>query len=60
MTTTLTILTGASRGMGLAIARQVARCHGGDVTVGSPGGPDCPEPTAVIATLPDGIRPDET
>lgn len=48
------------RGMGLAIARQVARCHGGDVTVGSPGGPDCPEPTAVIATLPDGIRPDET
>jgi two-component system CitB family sensor kinase len=44
------------RGMGLAIARQVARGLGGDVTVVSRGGPGAPEPTTMLATLPDGIR----
>ncbi|WP_019203747.1 ATP-binding protein [Tsukamurella sp. 1534] len=47
------------RGLGLAIARQVARGHGGDVTVVSLGGPASDEPTAVMATLPEGVRDDD-
>lgn len=46
------------RGLGLAIARQVARGHGGEVTVSSRGGPSSTEPTTVIATLPAGVRAD--
>ena len=44
------------RGLGLVIARQVARGHGGDVTVVARGGDG--EPTTVMATLPEGVRDD--
>ncbi|ADG77979.1 sensor histidine kinase [Tsukamurella paurometabola] len=47
------------RGLGLAIARQVARGHGGDVTVVSRGGAGADEPTTVMATLPEGVRDDD-
>lgn len=47
------------RGLGLAIARQVARGHGGDVTVVSRGGAGAGEPTTVMATLPEGVRDDD-
>lgn len=46
------------RGLGLAIARQVARGHGGEVTVVSRGGRGAHEPTTVMATLPEGVRDD--
>ncbi|BDH56596.1 sensor histidine kinase [Tsukamurella sp. PLM1] len=46
------------RGLGLAIARQVARGHGGEVTVVARGGPAAPDPTTVMATLPEGVRDD--
>ncbi|WP_083612468.1 ATP-binding protein [Mycobacterium sp. ST-F2] len=45
------------RGMGLAIARQVARGHGGDVTVAARGGTSG-EPTTVLATIPGGVVDD--
>ena len=45
------------RGMGLAIARQVARGHGGDVTIAARGGTDG-EPTTVLATIPGGVLDD--
>lgn len=44
------------RGLGLVIARQVARGHGGDVVVVARGGGD--EPTTVMATVPEGVRDD--
>lgn len=44
------------RGLGLVIARQVARGHGGDVSVVARGGDG--EPTTVMATLPEGVRDD--
>ncbi|CAM3899484.1 ATP-binding protein [Tsukamurella ocularis] len=44
------------RGLGLVIARQVARGHGGEVVVVARGGDG--EPTTVMATLPEGVRDD--
>jgi two-component system CitB family sensor kinase len=44
--------------MGLAIARQVARGHGGDVTIAARGGTD-DEPTTVLATIPGGVLDDD-
>ncbi|BDD83420.1 histidine kinase [Tsukamurella pulmonis] len=44
------------RGLGLVIARQVARGHGGDVSVVARGGDG--EHTTVMATLPEGVRDD--
>ncbi|NGP08832.1 sensor histidine kinase [Rhodococcus sp. 14C212] len=52
------------RGMGLALARQVARQHGGDVTLADPGGrrtPDNPTGGAVfVATLIDVLDEGDT
>lgn len=44
------------RGLGLVIARQVARGHGGDVVVVACGRGG--EPTTVMATVPEGVRDD--
>ncbi|NMD55522.1 MULTISPECIES: sensor histidine kinase [Tsukamurella] len=44
------------RGLGLVIARQVARGHGGEVVVVERGG--AAAPTTVMATLPEGVRDD--
>lgn len=44
------------RGLGLVIARQVARGHGGEVVIVERGGADAP--TTVMATLPEGVRDD--
>ena len=52
------------RGMGLALARQVARQHGGDVILADPGGrrtPDNPTGGAVfVATLIDVLDQGDT
>lgn len=48
------------RGMGLAIARQVTRGHGGTVRVTSHGNHgEHGEPTTVLATIPGGVRDDD-
>ncbi|WP_260982590.1 sensor histidine kinase [Arthrobacter sp. U41] len=63
------VRTGAGHGLGLALARQLARRRGGDVRVldpGSPGGPGAvfmatlPETTAPYAAVPHEAAPDKT
>jgi len=45
-----------SHGIGLALARQVARSHGGDVTLTDPGGPEAGHGALFIAVLPSAVQ----
>ena len=60
VTTRLDPTVPGGRGMGLTIARQVARGHGGDVVVAVRGGGGTDgEPTTVLATIPGGVLSDD-
>ena len=59
VTTRLDPTVPGGRGMGLTIARQVARGHGGDVVVAARGGGTDGEPTTVLATIPGGVLSDD-